>query len=59
MIAYLEDCSFRHILDRHMDGLDLFAVIWFIHNLAGILDSFFLRTEPSRDIIDVGNLLLS
>lgn len=42
-----------------MDGLDLFAVIWFIHNLAGILDSIFLRTEPSRDIIDVWNLNFS
>jgi len=42
-----------------MDGLDLFVIIWFIHDLASVLNSFLLRAEPSRDIVDVGNLLFS
>jgi hypothetical protein len=59
MGAYLEYCSFGHIFDGHIDGLDLFVVIWFVHDLASVLDCFLLWTKPSRDVIDIRNLDLS
>ena len=59
MVTYLEHRSFGHIFDDHTNGLYLFVVIWFIHDLASILDCFLLWTKTSGDIIDVGNLSLS
>jgi len=56
MVAYLEHCSFGHIFDVHANGLDLFVVIWFVYDLASVLDCFLLWTKPSRNVIDVGHL---
>jgi hypothetical protein len=59
MVAYLEHCSFGHIFDVYANGLDLFVVIWFVYDLASVLDRFLLWTKPSRSVIDVGHLDLS
>jgi len=59
MVAYLEHCSFGHIFDVHANGLNLFVVIWFVYDLASVLNRFLLWTKPSRDVIDVGNLHFS
>jgi len=59
--TYLEDGSFGHICDLAFDwfDLDLCFVNALVDDIARIFDRLLLGTDPSCDIIDIGDLDMS